>query len=50
MSELSACLGISVALLCACIVGCAFMICDKISGLTHEIWELRLDLKKEKQR
>lgn len=46
MNELFACLGISFALLCMCVVGCAFMICDKISSLTHEIWELRLDLKR----
>lgn len=43
-------IGIDIAILSLCIVGCSFMICNKISGLTHEIWELRLDLKKEKQR
>ena len=44
MSELVACIGISVALLCASIVGCSFGLFDKISELTHEIWELRMDL------
>lgn len=46
MSELFACIGIVFSLLCVCVVGCAFMLCDKISGLTHEIWELRMDLKR----
>lgn len=44
MSELVACIGISVAVLCVSIVGCSLMLCDKISGLIHEIWELRMDL------
>ena len=37
-------LGISIAVICATIIGCSFMLCDKISSLTHEIWELRMDL------
>jgi len=45
MNDLFTCLGISTAILGVCIVGSAFMICDKISSLTHEIWELRIDLK-----
>lgn len=40
-------IGIDIAILCVCVVGCAFMIGDKISGLTHEIWELRMDMKGE---
>lgn len=46
MSDLFVCIGISVALLCACIVGCSFMLRDKISDLTREIWGLRMDLKR----
>ena len=48
MSELVACIGISFAVLCVSIVGCSIMLCDKISELTHEIWELRMDLKRGK--
>ena len=46
MSELLTCISVCISLSCMCIVGCAFMICDKISGLTHEILELRMDLKR----
>lgn len=46
MSELVACIGISVAVLCVTIVGSTLMLCDKISSLTHEIWELRMDLQR----
>ena len=46
MSELVACIGISIAVLCVSIVGCSLMLVDKISGLIHEIWELRMDLKR----
>lgn len=46
MSELVACIGISVAVLCMSIVGCSCMMCEKISDLMHEIWELRMDLQR----
>ena len=46
MSEIVACIGISIAVLCVSIVGCSLMLFDKISELTHEIWELRMDLKR----
>lgn len=46
MSELVACIGISVAVLCMTIVGCSLILFDKISDLTHEIWELRMDLQR----
>lgn len=49
MSEPLTCISVCISVLCMCIVGCAFMICDKISGLTHEIWELRMDMKGEQE-
>lgn len=48
MSDIFICIGISASLFCVCIVGCSFMVCDKISDLTHELWELRMDLKQSK--
>lgn len=39
-------ISIAIAVLCVCIVGFSLMLCDKISSLTHEIWELRMDLKR----
>jgi hypothetical protein len=46
MNELIAWCVISVALFFVCIIGCSFMLCDKISDLTHEMRELRMDLKR----
>ena len=43
MSEIVACIGISIAVLCVSIVASSIMLCDKISSLTHEICELRMD-------
>lgn len=45
MSDLFVCIGMSVASLCVCIVGCSFMLHYRISDLTREIRELRMDLK-----
>ena len=39
-------IGVAIAVLCVTIVGCSLMLCDKISSLTHEIWELRMDLQR----
>lgn len=46
MSDIFICIGISATLFCVCIVGCSFILSDKIRDLTHEVWELRMDLRK----